>query len=64
MSTSGHTVATVAPVQARYVLLLRGTLTMNALRPVLKSLLAGLLTVPAFGTRADVITDWSIRTGG
>ena len=36
---------------------------MKALRPVLKSLLAGLLAVPAFGTRADVITDWSIRTG-
>ena len=36
---------------------------MNALRPVLKSLLAGLLTAAAFGTRADVITEWSIRTG-
>ena len=30
---------------------------MNALRPVLKSLLAGLLTAPAFCTCADVITD-------
>jgi hypothetical protein len=35
---------------------------MNALRPALPSLLAAVLAAPAPGARADVVTDWNIKT--